>query len=87
MPFKGVMKLDELNFITVLQMKRKIRTQQPESKWKITKYFNDHEIYLDDGGNSFFTFSLDEDKYSKEDVAGIAEELALFLGIECNFPK
>lgn len=79
--------MDKLNFTTVLQMKRMIRTKKPGYEWMIRNFGNDNEIYLDDGNQSYFRFYLDENKYSKKEVEDIADELALFLGIECEITE
>ncbi|SCK03428.1 Uncharacterised protein [uncultured Clostridium sp.] len=50
----------------------------------IRNFGNDNEIYLDDGNQSYFKFCLDENKYSKKDVA---YEIALLLGIECEITE
>ncbi|MBP1890827.1 hypothetical protein J2Z53_002449 [Clostridium moniliforme] len=79
--------MEELNFISFLQMKRMVRDKKPSCKWSIRNFGNPYEIYLDDGNQSYFTFHLDENKYSKEDIEEIADELALFLGIECEITE
>lgn len=79
--------MDKLDFVTILQMKRIIRRKKPDFEWMIRNFGDDNMIYLDDGSQSYFTFYFDKEKYNKEEVEGIADELALFLGVECEITE